>query len=201
MSTDIIEQTKINKTVINNWSGGSTLQTWADGEWQILYAKDGSGSAITMSLTSHDAARLAWAVSPLMDEHAKRSREYRDAAYELSYPEARADQLRQIADEVDCGGGCENCSPRKIENGEFCGFIAADDLRKLAGALDVHASLKAAEIPKIDLLWESVNALGGVFDPKDDEQRGFCTAIDKALKEIERLGGKDPLPQRRAQAA
>jgi len=196
---DTIEQTKIDKTVINNWRGGSTLQTWPDGEWQILYAKDGAGNAITMSLTTHDAARLAWAVSPLMDEHAERARTYRDAAYELSYPDARADQLRQVADEVDCGGGCENCSPRKIESGEFCGFIAADDLRKLATALDVHAKLTATQIPKIDLAWEAVNALGGVFDPKDDEARGFNDAINKALAEIEKLGGKDPLPQRHAQ--
>lgn len=128
------------KTIVN-WNGGSTLQTWRDGEWQILYAKDSIGREITLSLNEHDAYRFAWAMSPAADEYFNRMKAAQNAVYELSYPEARADGLRQIADEIECGGGCEGCSPRKLERGEYCAFVAADDLRKLAAALDLKANV------------------------------------------------------------
>jgi hypothetical protein len=133
----------VDKTIINNWTGGGTLQTWADGEWQILYVKDSAGNAVTLSLNSHEAVRLAYAVSPQPTEQFERMRAANSAVYELSYPEARADSLRQIADEIECDGGCEGCGPRKLERGEFCGFVAADDLRKLAAALDLKAKIDA----------------------------------------------------------
>lgn len=132
----------VDKTIVN-WSGGSTLQTWKDGEWQILYAKDAMGHEITISLTDHEAYRFAWALSPAANDYFERARALGEAVYELSYPEARADSLRQIADEVDCDGGCEGCGPQKLERGEFCGFVAADDLRKLAAALDLKAKIDA----------------------------------------------------------
>lgn len=129
------------KTVINNWNGGGTLQTWADGEWQILYAKDAAGSVITLSLNSNEAARLAYAVSPIPNEQFERLRSANNAVYELSYPEARSDELRQIADEIACGELCEHCTQRSIEDGKFCGFIAAENLRKLADAVDLKAKI------------------------------------------------------------
>lgn len=139
------------KTIVN-WSGGGTLQTWKDGEWQILYAKDATGREITLSLADHEAYRVSWAMSPAANEQFERAREATQAVYELSYPEARADSLRQIADEIECGGGCEGCGPQKLERGEFCGFVAADDLRKLAAALDLKAKIDAegAAVPPAD---------------------------------------------------
>lgn len=130
------------KTIIN-WSGGSTLQTWKDGEWQILYGKDVTGREFTFSLADHEAYRFAWSLSPAANDYFGKMRAANKALYELSYPEARADGLRQIADEIDCGGyGCEGCGPHKQERGEFCGFIAANELRDLATALDLKVSLK-----------------------------------------------------------
>jgi hypothetical protein len=130
------------KTIVN-WSGGSTLQTWKDGEWQILYAKDAAGREITLSLADHEAYRFAWAMSPAANDYFERMRAANSAVYELSYPEARADSLRQIAEQIDCDGGCEGCGPQKQERGEFCGFVAAEDLRKLAAALDLKAKVDA----------------------------------------------------------
>lgn len=135
------------KTIINNWSGGGTLQTWTDGEWQILYVKDSAGNCVTLSLTSQDAVRLAYAVSPIPNEQFEWLRAANSAVYELSYPEARADELRQIADEIECDGGCEECSQQKVERGEFCGFVAADNLRKLAAALGIKAKVDAERAP------------------------------------------------------
>lgn len=136
----------VDKTIIN-WTGGSTLQTWTDGEWQILYAQ-GPAGAVTLSLNADQAVRLAYALSPIPGQQFDRMRAANDAVYELSYPEARADELRQIADEIDCGsGGCEGCGPHKQERGEFCGFVAADSLRKLASALDLKA--KEERLPEV----------------------------------------------------
>lgn len=133
--------TEPDKIIINNWTGGGTLQTWIDGEWQILYVKDSAGNTVTLSLNSHEAIQLAFAVSPGPGECHERARQANAAVYELSYPEARADELRHIADEIDCDGGCEGCSPQKQERGEFCGFVSADSLRKLAAALDLKAKV------------------------------------------------------------
>lgn len=133
----------VDKTIIN-WDGGSTLQTWKDGEWQIVYAKSVNGPEITLSLRDDEAYRLAWAMSPAANDYFERMRAANQAVYELSYPEARADSLRQVAEEIDCDGGCEGCSPQKLERGEFCGFVAAEDLRKLAAALDLKAKIDAA---------------------------------------------------------
>lgn len=49
----------------------------------------------------------------------------------------------------------------------------------------------------LDKAYEVVNALGGTFDTRDDYERGFCAAIDAALAEIEKLGGRDPAARRR----
>lgn len=129
------------KTIINNWTGGGTLQTWKSGEWQILYAKDSAGNVVTLSLNEHEAVRLAYAVSPIPNEQHMHMREHMYAVYELSYPDARADELRQIADEIECTDRCERCPADRPESGEFCGFVAADSLRKLAAALDVKAKV------------------------------------------------------------
>ena len=51
---------------------------------------------------------------------------------------------------------------------------------------------------ELDLAWENINALGGTFDQNDHYERGFSDAINKALEEIEALGGRDPLPNRAA---
>lgn len=164
-----------NKTVINNFTGGGTLQTWPDGEWQILYAKDSAGNVVTLSLTSHDAIRLAYAVSPIPNEQFERMRAATDAVYQLSYPEARADELRQTADVIDCGGGCERCS-----RGEFCDFVAANNLRDLGKALDLKASLapaeKAGDAP-FDVM--------ATFDPDyADSFERYNTPAEKARDEL-----------------
>jgi hypothetical protein len=131
------------KTIVN-WSGGSTLQTWKDGEWRILYAKDATGREITLSLADHEAYRVSWAMSPAAEQQFDRARAAAQAVYELSYPEARADSLRQIAEEIDCGGGCDkHCGPHTFDRGDYCSFAAAEDLRKLAAALDLKAKIDA----------------------------------------------------------
>lgn len=137
------------KTVIN-WNGGSTLQTWKDGEWQIVYGKDASGNAVTFSLRDDEAYRFSWAISPAAGMYFDKMRAAQDAVYELSYPEARAEQLRQIADEIDCGGGCEDCTPTSVERGDYCRFVAAADLRKLAAALETKASVDAERSGKVE---------------------------------------------------
>jgi hypothetical protein len=43
----------------------------------------------------------------------------------------------------------------------------------------------------LDKAWENVNALGG--DDSSPNDGGYCLAIDRALREIEKLGGRDPL--------
>lgn len=55
------------------------------------------------------------------------------------------------------------------------------------------------DIPKIDLAWEAINALGGSSMQNNSYDQGAVDAIAKALEEIERLGGKDPEPQRLAE--
>lgn len=135
--------TEVNKTVVN-WNGGSTLQTWKSGDWQIVYVKDTTGREITLSLADHDAYRFAWALSPAANDYFEQMRAANSAVYELSYPEARADSLRQVAEEIDCGGGCDkHCGARTFDRGDFCGFAAAEDLRKLAAALDLKAKIDA----------------------------------------------------------
>lgn len=130
----------MNKEIVNI-GHGSKVETWRDGEWQILYAES-AGSKTTLSLRDHDAWRLAHAMCPSISQYHERARKAGDAVCEMSYPAVRAEQLREIANEIDCGGGCENCSPSRIERGEFCGFIAAEDMRKLATALDLKARIE-----------------------------------------------------------
>ena len=48
----------------------------------------------------------------------------------------------------------------------------------------------------LDRAWAAVNALGGVAS--SSYERGFVDAIGKALEEIERLGGEDPLSKPRS---
>ena len=45
----------------------------------------------------------------------------------------------------------------------------------------------------LDAAWAAVNALGGTPRKGDLFDEGYVEAIDKALAEIERLGGMDPL--------
>jgi hypothetical protein len=45
----------------------------------------------------------------------------------------------------------------------------------------------------LDRAWAAINALGGT-NPTDQESiHWYCRGIDDALKEIEKLGGRDPL--------
>lgn len=165
------------KTIINNWTGGGTLQTWADGEWQILYAKDAAGNCITLSLNSSEACRLAYAVSPQPSEQFRRMREYMHAVYELSHPDARADELRQIAGEIECSSRCERCPADQPDRGEFCGFVAADSLRKLATALDLKAKINVEDqpAPSEARLREALNGL-------HNETRGIISLAEEALR-------------------
>lgn len=57
--------------------------------------------------------------------------------------------------------------------------------------------LNMSKISKIDLAWEAVNTLGGSPDQNNSYDQGMVDGIAKALEVIEKLGGKDPLPQRR----
>ena len=52
------------------------------------------------------------------------------------------------------------------------------------------------EITQLDLVWEAVNALGGVADNSYDQ--GYVDAIGKVLEVIEKFGGQDPAPKRKA---
>lgn len=52
------------------------------------------------------------------------------------------------------------------------------------------------KIPTIDLAWEAVNALGGSAEQNNSYDQGMVDGIARALEAIEKLGGKDPLPQR-----
>lgn len=186
------------KTIINNWTGGGTLQTWTDGEWQILYVKDSAGNCITLSLNSSEAAKLAYAISPIPNEQFERLRAANSAVYELSYPKARADELRQIADEIECDSGCEGCSQQKIERGEFCGFIAADSLRKLATALDLKAKVdaepaqQAVDVEAVKAAWPAIDQLTNHQEQCD--QDGVMVKVSRqALDEVLALinGGRD----------
>ncbi len=49
-----------------------------------------------------------------------------------------------------------------------------------------------SRITKLDIAWKAVNALGGSIHHPDPYERGFRDAIDRALEEIEALGGRDP---------
>lgn len=51
-------------------------------------------------------------------------------------------------------------------------------------------------IPELDLAWESVNAEGGSSSQDNIYDQGIITGIERALDAIEKLGGKDPAPQR-----
>ncbi len=51
------------------------------------------------------------------------------------------------------------------------------------------------QTPVIDMAWAAVNALGGSPYQDNSYDQGFVDAIAKALIEIEKLGGKDPLIQ------
>lgn len=57
------------------------------------------------------------------------------------------------------------------------------------------------DVPRrvLDAAWEEINALGG--RPANEYERGVCDTVSKALEVIERLGGQDPLTQRRNEAA
>ena len=61
------------------------------------------------------------------------------------------------------------------------------------------AAIVAAGISALDFAWEAVNALGGRANNSYDQ--GFVDAIGKALEEIEKLGGSDPLAKRSVAAA
>lgn len=52
----------------------------------------------------------------------------------------------------------------------------------------------------LDAAYEAVNALGGTFDKADPWQVGYDHAVGLALKEIEKLGGMDPVMRRQSQA-
>lgn len=56
-----------------------------------------------------------------------------------------------------------------------------------------------AEIPKLDLAWEEINALGGASGSSSYDL-GVLKTVSAALEIIEKLGGKDPAPQRHANA-
>lgn len=45
----------------------------------------------------------------------------------------------------------------------------------------------------LDKAWEAINALGGWVSDNDIRGLGYNDAIEKALAEIEKLGGADPV--------
>ncbi|NEV75539.1 hypothetical protein DYI24_00390 [Rhodopseudomonas sp. BR0C11] len=138
---------RLGKTIVNNWTGGATLQAWPDGDAVVVYARDAAGNAVQLSLQDWEAKRLAWGVSTFPQQLHEQARAANQALFQLSYPDARADELRQIADEIDCGGGCDGCGPTKLDRGEFCSFVAATNLRDLAAALDLKASIAQSTPP------------------------------------------------------
>lgn len=127
---------------VRNLANGASMKVWRDAEWTILHCKDGSGAQTTISMRSDTAFDIAYALTPELGERHDRYCKARDALYEMEYPEARADDLRRIANEIDCDH-CGECSDQQIERGKFCGFQAAYSLRKLADALDLKAKVSA----------------------------------------------------------
>lgn len=77
-------------------------------------------------------------------------------------------------------GQCEECS------GDGCDALEAK-----------CATEAAAAISALDLAWAAINSLGGTIDQRNARYCGFVDAIDKALVEIEMLGGGDPLVKMR----
>jgi hypothetical protein len=49
--------------------------------------------------------------------------------------------------------------------------------------------------PTLDLLWEEINAIGGVHD-RDEFTRGYNAAVSDMLDTIEKYGGEDPIAAR-----
>ena len=52
---------------------------------------------------------------------------------------------------------------------------------------------KARRMSDLDKAWEAINALGGWVSDNDIRGLGYNDAIEKALAEIEKLGGADPV--------
>lgn len=181
------------KATINNWDGASTLQTWtaADGK-QMLLARDVAGFSVLIGLRDWEACRLAFAVSPEPSKIQERARAYMQAVYELNYPEARASMLREVADEIGCDGGCEGCTPGAIERGDFCKYVAAEDLRNLATALDLKVEADKAGA----LSGAMVAAARGLVPPAELDTRGrimAAIAADPAFGEIASRGDRERL--------
>lgn len=139
------DKSEPDKLRINFAGSDSYVEAWPDGEWMIVRTRSG-GIETTISLNAGQACRLAWKLTPDAGKRFDEARAARHALYELNYPGARADQLRRIAKEIDCGMGAGDCAHAFEETcpeRRFCGGREAEELRSLADALDLKASLAA----------------------------------------------------------
>lgn len=127
---------------IVNLCDGAKVETWTDGDTQVL-AVTNIGCTVMARVPSHDMGRLVWALSPLVGANFERARSAGHALYELSYPAARAEELREIAAQLDEPGCDDPCTQHRLDRGDFCRCFAGENLRKLADALDLKAKVEA----------------------------------------------------------
>lgn len=132
-------------------SNGNTIRSWVDGEWRILHVK-AAGAETTVSLRDHEAWRVARGLSPElakeMDRLGRRLSEAQAALWTFRNMPVEPDTLRTIALEWECGADCENGHRESDTNafvcskdGDGCRWAEAEDLRRLAQAIETRASL------------------------------------------------------------
>jgi hypothetical protein len=137
-----------------NFSGGRIgvqQQQGANEDWLILHVESG-GAKTTTSLRLHEAWELARLVSPQLEAERMHIfhefRAQRDALYAFEWMGNEADLLRRIADEWDCGDGCDYASsascPRNDRDG--CKLADVDAIRSLAAAIDRAVAIRAQAI-------------------------------------------------------
>lgn len=115
--------------------------------WVNYAARDGVEVAISKLFEIIDRERTS------ADRSHRMFREARDALWTTQYVEGDADLLTAVADEIDCGAGCDcasqepdtgawNCS-RTDGDGVGCSGAAASQLREMSAALKALAELRA----------------------------------------------------------
>lgn len=177
-----------------NFSGGRIgvqEQQGRDDNWMILHVESG-GAKTTTSLRPHETWDLALMLSPQLkarlDELFKQARAAEAALYSLTWRECDTDLLRRIADEHDCGEGCEYAGGRwpcpKIER-EGCAFADAEQLRDLAKGIDLGNATIEADVLRV------IDSCGGARGAESQEwSDGYNAALDAVERETRRLFAK-----------
>lgn len=151
-----------------NFSGGRIgvqEQQGPNDNWMILHVESGVAKTTT-SLRPHEAWDLALMLSPQLkarlDELFKQARAAEAALHTLKVEHrgASIDTLRLVADQIDCGDGCEAVGPMDMSTGVRecdlsdrgeCPFDHACELRDLASALEAQAAQGPAALDALTL--------------------------------------------------